>query len=60
VLEFIRAFRRRHGYSPSVREIGEALGISSTSVVSYHIGQLERSGMLQREAGKSRTLVPAE
>jgi repressor LexA len=46
---------RRHGYAPSMREIGEAVGLASTSSVSYQLSVLEREGYLSREARRPRT-----
>ena len=46
---------RRHGYAPSMREIGEAVGLASTSSVSYQLSVLERDGYLSREARRPRT-----
>lgn len=56
VLDFISAQVQRHGYAPSMREIGERLGISSTNGVSDHLKALERKGYISREADKSRAL----
>jgi repressor LexA len=46
---------RRHGYAPSMREIGEAVGLASTSSVSYQLSVLEREGYLSREPRRPRT-----
>lgn len=49
VHEFIVAFMEENdGLSPTIREIGDATDISSTSVVSYHLGKLERAGVIWR------------
>jgi repressor LexA len=56
ILAFIREFARGHGYPPTVREIGEAVGISSTSVVDYNLKQLRKLGFLRRDAEVSRGL----
>jgi repressor LexA len=56
MLEFIRDFRGQHGYPPSIREIGQAVGISSTSVVDYNLRALERSGLIRRDREVSRGL----
>lgn len=56
VLEYITDTIRREGFSPSVRDIGEALKIKSTSTVQSYIKRLEEKGVLKRESGKSRTL----
>jgi repressor LexA len=56
VLENIRDFIERHGYAPSVREIRDALHISSTSVVQYHLDALEVAGEIRRSRDHSRTI----
>ena len=56
MLEFIASFQRRHGYPPTVREIGQAADISSTSVVDYNLRALERQGLLRRDPEVSRGL----
>jgi repressor LexA len=57
VLQAIEDSVRRNGYAPSMREIGEAAGLASTSAVSYQISMLERQGYLSREARRPRTAV---
>lgn len=47
---------RNEGYSPSVRDICNALNMKSTSTVHTYLERLERKGMIQKESGKSRTL----
>src|SRR5207244_10549534 len=54
MIEFMRDFRIRHGYPPTVREIGAAAGISSTSVVDYNLNVLEKSGHIRRDREISR------
>ncbi|HID87583.1 MAG TPA: repressor LexA [Anaerolineae bacterium] len=54
ILRFIKDFIRRNGYPPTIREIGEAVGISSTSVVNYNLNILEREGCIQRNRTVSR------
>jgi repressor LexA len=44
------------GYSPSVREIGEAVNLKSTSTVQYHLKKLEKKGVINKSEGKSRSL----
>src|SRR3954469_19192889 len=56
MLVFIRDFVEEHGYPPSIRDIGAAVGISSTSVVDYNLRVLEREGLLRRTGGVSRGL----
>jgi repressor LexA len=55
IVEAIDDSVRRHGYAPSMREIGEAVGLASTSSVSYQLSVLEREGYLSREARRPRT-----
>ena len=54
ILEFIRTFVRGHGYPPTVREIGQNVGISSTSVVDYNLRILTDRGYLRRDQEISR------
>jgi repressor LexA len=56
VLEVIRAWVRRFGYPPSVREIGEAVGLTSTSSVSHQLRALQRKGYLRRDANRPRAV----
>ena len=57
ILSFINEYVDDHGYPPSIREIGAAAGISSTSVVDYNLRALERDGLLRRDREVSRGLV---
>jgi repressor LexA len=59
ILEVIREFTNERGYPPSVREIGERVGLSSSSTVQSHLKTLERHGLLKRDPTKPRALVPA-
>jgi repressor LexA len=56
VLEVLRQYVRDHGYPPSVRDLGERLGLSSTSTVHGHLEALERKGYIRRDPTKSRTI----
>ena len=56
VLEFIDAEVRRRGYPPSVREIGEAVGLSSSSTVHAHLAALQDTGYLVRDPAKPRAI----
>ncbi len=56
ILDFIEQFVDQNGYPPTIREIGKACGISSTSVVNYNLNKLEREGMLVRDREVSRGL----
>ena len=55
IVEVIDDSVRRHGYAPSMREIGEAVGLASTSSVSYQLSVLEREGYVSRAARRPRT-----
>src|SRR4030081_3104290 len=56
VLEFIDGEVRRRGYPPSVREIGEAVGLSSSSTVHAHLAALQDKGYLRRDPTKPRAI----
>jgi repressor LexA len=56
VLEFIEQQTRDRGYPPSVREIGEAIGLTSPSTVHSHLNTLERLGYLRRDPTKPRAI----
>jgi repressor LexA len=60
ILEVIREFTAEMGYPPSVREIGERVGLSSSSTVQSHLKTLERRGLLRRDPTKPRALVPSD
>jgi repressor LexA len=56
ILEFIRDWVERHGYPPSVREIGEAVGLVSPSSVAYQLKELEKKGFLRRDPNRPRAV----
>jgi repressor LexA len=56
ILEFLSAFQAENGYSPSIREIGESIGVRSTSLVDYYLKQLEEMGYITREQHISRSI----
>jgi repressor LexA len=56
VLQVIRDSVQKRGYPPSMREIGEAVGLTSTSSVSYQLSTLQRKGYLHRDVGRPRTV----
>ncbi len=56
ILEVIEAHMRARGYPPSVREIGEAVGLTSTSTVHAHLATLQRLGYLRRDPSKPRAI----
>ena len=59
IMDYVNQFIQENGYSPSVREIGEAVGLRSTASVSYHLQALQEKGLLQSAGvkGRKRALV---
>jgi repressor LexA len=56
ILDYLQEFVDDHGYPPTVREIGEAVGLRSPSTVHAHLAQLERAGLLRRDPTKPRAI----
>lgn len=56
IYAFIQRFIRKKGYSPSIREIGQHVGLGSTSTVYYHLTILAREGSIRWERGLVRTI----
>lgn len=56
MIRFIRQYLRDNHFPPTIREIGEAVGISSTSVVNYNLNALEKKGIIERDQNVSRGL----
>ena len=56
IWEFVVQYVDGHGYPPTVREIGEAVGLASPSTVHAHLANLERAGLLRRDPTKPRAL----
>jgi repressor LexA len=56
ILDFLREHARSHAYPPTVREIGLAVGLSSSSTVQNHLNALEAKGHIRRDPTKSRTV----
>ncbi|CAM3447541.1 MULTISPECIES: transcriptional repressor LexA [Saccharibacillus] len=56
ILEFIRTEVKSKGYPPSVREIGEAVGLASSSTVHGHLDRLEKKGLIRRDPTKPRAI----
>ena len=54
IVDYVNQFILEHGYSPSVREIGAAVGLRSTASVSYHLQALQEKGLLQSPGAKGR------
>jgi repressor LexA len=57
ILDFLSDFITRNGYPPSVREIGEAVGLSSSSTVHSHLNALENRGFIRRDPSSARALT---
>ena len=59
IIDYVNQFIQENGYSPSVREIGAAVGLRSTASVSYHLQALQEKGLLQSPdvKGRKRALV---
>ena len=56
ILDFIKSEVRQKGYPPSVREIGEAVGLASSSTVHGHLARLESKGLIRRDPTKPRAI----
>jgi repressor LexA len=56
IFEFIRRYAGKYGYPPTVREIGKAVGLHSSSTVHAHLTNLEKSGLLRRDPSKPRAI----
>lgn len=56
IYDFIRTYSTEHGYPPSVREIGAAVGLASPSTVHMHLKVLEEQGLIKRDSKKPRTI----
>jgi repressor LexA len=56
IWQFLVQYVDRHGYPPTVREVGEAVGLASPSTVHAHLANLERAGLLRRDPTKPRAL----
>jgi repressor LexA len=56
ILDFLTKYADAHGYPPTVREIGEAVGLASPSTVHAHLANLERAGLIKRDPTKPRAI----
>ena len=56
IYDFIKSYSDEHGYPPSVREIGAAVGLASPSTVHMHLKVLEEQGLIKRDSKKPRTI----
>ncbi len=56
IYDFIRKYSAKHGYPPTVRDIGKAVGLASSSTVHAHLANLEKVGLLRRDPSKPRAI----
>src|SRR6266550_5130327 len=56
IFDFIQKYASKYGYPPTVREIGKAVGLASSSTVHAHLANLEKSGLLRRNPAKPRAI----
>jgi repressor LexA len=56
IFDFIKRYAGEHGYPPTVRDIGKAIGLTSSSTVHAHLANLEKVGLLRRDPSKPRAL----
>src|SRR5688572_5719326 len=56
IYDFIRKYSSTHGYPPTVRDIGKAVGLASSSTVHAHLSNLEKLGLLRRDPSKPRAM----
>ena len=57
IYDYIQTFSAEHGYPPSVREIGAAVGLKSPSTVHFHLKGLEEAGVIIKAEGKTRAIT---
>jgi len=56
IFDFVKRYSAKHGYPPTVRDIGKAIGLTSSSTVHAHLANLEKLGLLKRDPSKPRAL----
>jgi repressor LexA len=56
IFDFIRKYSAKYGYPPTVRDIGKAVGLASSSTVHAHLSNLEKIGLLRRDPSKPRAI----
>jgi repressor LexA len=56
IFDFIKRYSAKYGYPPTVRDIGKAVGLASSSTVHAHLANLEKAGLLRRDPSKPRAL----
>jgi repressor LexA len=56
IMEFLTRFQDQSGYSPSIRQIGDSIGVKSTSLIDYYLNQLQQMGIIERDEHVSRSI----
>ncbi len=56
IVDFIKKYSAKYGYPPTVRDIGKAIGLTSSSTVHAHLANLEKVGLLRRDPTKPRAI----
>ena len=56
IFDFIKSYSAKYGYPPTVRDIGKAVGLASSSTVHAHLANLEKLGLLRRDPSKPRAI----
>jgi repressor LexA len=56
ILDYVKRYSAKHGYPPTVRDIGKAIGLTSSSTVHTHLANLEKIGLLRRDPTKPRAI----
>src|SRR3954470_22784453 len=56
IFDFIKKYSAKYGYPPTVRDIGKAVGLASSSTVHAHLANLEKIGLLRRDPSKPRAI----
>lgn len=56
IMEFLTRFQGQSGYSPSIRQIGDSIGVKSTSLIDYYLNQLQQMGFIERDDHVSRSI----
>src|SRR4051812_14386700 len=56
IFDFIKRYSAKYGYPPTVRDIGKAVGLASSSTVHAHLANLEKLGLLRRDPSKPRAI----
>jgi repressor LexA len=56
IVDFLNRFQEQSGYSPSIRQIGDSIGVKSTSLIDYYLNQLQQMGFIERDEHVSRSI----